>query len=332
MAVLVAALIWRAGAEVIESRGAPVPGARQHMHVVWGVAIVTLLAMSLPAAIGAAGPALRALDALLDWSFDVGGQKISIGRVLVALLWIFAAWALSRVINFTLTQRILPHASVDAGVRQAITATVGYLLIAVGVLFAIRALGYDLTSLAIVAGALSVGVGFGMQNLVSNFVSGLIILYERPFRPGDILDVDGTMGTVKKIQTRSTIVQTFDESDLVLPNSELLAKPITNWTLTNYLARAVVTVGVAYGSNVELVRELLHDAAAAHPRVIDEPKIYFHAFGDSALEFRLMVWVDVREKLQVLSDLHFAIDRVFREKGISIPFPQRELRVHAVGE
>jgi small-conductance mechanosensitive channel len=140
------------------------------------------------------------------------------------------------------------------------------------------------------------------------------------------------MGSVKKIRTRSTIVQSFDESELVLPNSELLAKRITNWTLTNHRARAIIPIGVAYGSNVELVRSTLQEVAAAHPRMAEEPQVFFTAFGDNALEFRLMLWVDVREKLQVVSDVLFAIEKAFREKSIEIPFPQSVVHLRTSSE
>jgi small-conductance mechanosensitive channel len=158
-----------------------------------------------------------------------------------------------------------------------------------------------------------------MQTLVSNFVSGLIILYERPFRRGDIVEHEGVTGSVTKIRTRSTLMQTFDEAELVVPNAELLAKRITNWTLTNYRTRVVIPVAVAYGSDVELVRESLLEVTANEPRLMDTPRVFFAAFGDSAMNFQLVIRVDIREKMEVVSDLHFAIDKMFREKGIKIP-------------
>jgi len=167
--------------------------------------------------------------------------------------------------------------------------------------------------------------------LVSNFVSGLIILYERPFRLGDILEHEGQMGSVRRIRTRSTIMQTFDEAEVIVPNSELLAKRITNWTLSNYRTRATIPIGVAYGSNVELVRDTLFDVAAAHPRLIGDPDVLFTAFGASAIEFKLQFSVDIREKGRVVSDVLFGIDKAFREKGIDIPFPQQVVHLRPAG-
>jgi len=325
---LVALLVWRAGVRAVDSWLAPFDtrGGPQVQRL-WATVVVVVALLLAPSVAGIHPFVLKWGRELMEYGIPIGERTITLGSMLAAALCVFSAWAIGRLINAFLTHRIFPHSAVDVGMREAITATIGYLLLVGGVLLAIVQLGFDITSLAIVAGALSVGVGFGMQTLVSNFVSGLIILYERPFRLGDILEHQGVMGSVKRIRTRSTIMQTFDESELVLPNSELLTKQITNWTLSNYRARATISIGVAYGSNVELVRETLVETAAAHPRMIEEPQVFFTRFGDSSLDFQLMIWVDIRERMQVVSDVLFAIDKAFREKGIEIPFPQRVLHV-----
>lgn len=330
--LVVGSLLWRVGMDLLEEWGSALDGdTRRSLGHVWTAVLIVVLALTLPQLTGVRSVFAAWLSAFLALGGDIGGKTITVGSVSAALLCVATAWGIGRVVNAILTRRIFPHSMIDVGVREAVTATVGYIVIALGVLAGIRVLGFDLTSFAIVAGALSVGAGFGMQTLVSNFVSGLIILYERPFRLGDILEYEGTTGSVKAIRTRSTIVQTVDESELVLPNSELLSKPITNWTLSNHRTRAVIPIGVAYGSDVELVRDTLVEVAAAHPRVDDEPKVFFIAFGESSLDFKLMVWVDVREKMQVVSDLHFAIDKAFRAKNIQIPYPQTDVRLVAPG-
>ena len=324
-------LLWRLGAEGVEESLAEAEfAARRTLRRLWAAGLFVLVIAGLPRVLGVGATVWHWLGEALAYSLPVGERTLTVGSILTAVLCVLSAWVLGRLINAVLTRRIFPHSVVDAGVRAAITTTVDYVLVTVGVLLGIRALGFDLTSLAIVAGALSVGIGFGMQTLVSNFVSGLIILYERPFRPGDILEHEGLMGSVKKIRTRSTIMQTFDEAELIVPNSDLLAKRITNWTLSNYRTRSHIPVGVAYGSDVELVRDTLLEVAAAHPRLVDEPKVFFTGFGESALEFKLLIWCDIRERLQVVSDVHFAIDRAFRERGIEIPFPQRDIHVRTV--
>jgi len=323
---LVALLLRGVAADALDEAFAGDAKTNRSLKRLVGLVLTLLSLVALPLVWGVGSKAAEWTRAAWAAGFDVGSTRLTVGSVLIALLWVSASLGVARLINALLTRRIFPYSVVDTGVREAITATTQYVFLAAGVLLAIRALGVDLTNLAIVAGALSVGVGFGMQTLVSNFVSGLIILFERPFRPGDILEYEGVMGSVRRIRTRSTVVQTFDEAELILPNADLLSKKITNWTLSNNRTRATVTIGVAYQSDLELVRDTLLEVAGAHPRLIDEPRVYLVAFGDNALEFRLMLWLDIREKLQVVSEVLFAIDKAFRERGIEIPYPQRVVR------
>jgi len=322
-----AAVIWRLGRDVLRQRSAGLPDrARESLFTVWNCVSVVIVIAAGVAVWDLEDQSLRALRQVLALGFDAGDRRITVLRLIVAGVAIVIAWLMGRMLGVVLDRRVFPHSQLDVGMRTAIVTSLHYVLMATGLLVAVRIVGFDLTNLAILAGALGVGVGFGLQTLVSNFVSGLIILYERPFRLGDILEQDGVMGTVRKIRTRSTLVQTFDESDLVVPNAELLTRKIVNWTLTNYRSRAIIPVGVSYGSDVVKVRDTLYQVAKAHPRLLDEPRVYFATFGQSALEFRLMVCVDIRERGQVLSDLHFAIEAAFRELGI---FPQRDAHASA---
>jgi potassium-dependent mechanosensitive channel len=194
-------------------------------------------------------------------------------------------------------------------------------------------MGLNLTSFAFLTGALGIGVGFGLQNIVNNFVSGLMLLFERPFKVGDVVVVDNEAGTVKKIGLRSTIIETPDRSELIIPNSQFISGKVTNWTRTSHIARVRIPLGVAYGSDVEQVLRLLKEAAGSDSRIlkIPAPNALFLRFGNSALEFELHCWLsDVKDTLLVTSHLCQEIDRRFREAGVEIPFPQHDLNLRSV--
>ena len=193
--------------------------------------------------------------------------------------------------------------------------------------------GFDFSNIAIIAGALSVGIGFGLQNIVNNFVSGLVLLFERPIRKGDWIVVGQTEGYVKDIQIRATRIQTFDRSDVIVPNSELISGQVTNWVLSTKSGRAIIPVGVAYGSDTEKVRDILMEIAETNNEIdtsgyMPKPRVLFREFGDSSLNFELRVFMkEVDNRLSLISDINFAIDKAFREAEIEIPFPQRDLHV-----
>ena len=201
-------------------------------------------------------------------------------------------------------------------------------------LIALSIAGVTFQNLAIIAGALSVGIGFGLQNIVNNFVSGLILLFERPIRTGDWIVVGGVEGHVRRISIRSTQIETFDHADVIVPNSDLISGNVTNWMLRDNYGRVRIPVGVAYGSDTQRVKEILLRVAREHPlvvsnsRVVSDPYVLFLSFGDSSLNFELRAHVrHVDRRLTVLSDLNFAIDDAFREAGVEIPFPQRDLHI-----
>ena len=181
------------------------------------------------------------------------------------------------------------------------------------------------------------GIGFGLQNIVNNFISGIILLFERPIRTGDWIVVGNTEGYVRKISIRSTQIETFDRADVIVPNSELISNQVTNWMLRDPWGRVIVPVGVAYGSDVEKVREVLLQAARSHPLVITEdirvgpPRVLFRGFGDSSLNFEIRFFIrNVDQRLSTQSDLNFAIEKGLREANIEIPFPQRDLHLRSV--
>ncbi|MEJ2234741.1 MAG: mechanosensitive ion channel [Syntrophobacterales bacterium] len=212
---------------------------------------------------------------------------------------------------------------------------VHYGFIFVGFLLALVALGVQLREVTIIAGALGVGIGFGLQGIVNNFVSGLILLFERPIKVGDYIELGQQWAEIKRIGLRATIVETFNRAEVVVPNSELVSTQVINWTLSNRFIRLIIPVGVAYGSDVSLVMQTLMECAEANSMVtrVPTPKVFFLAFGESSLDFELRVWIsDVENRRQVQSELHQEIDRRFRELGIEIAFPQRDLHLRSIDE
>ena len=208
-----------------------------------------------------------------------------------------------------------------------------YALFTVGFFVAVSMAGLELQKLTIIAGALSVGIGFGLQNIVNNFVSGLILLFERPVKEGDTINIDDQWGTITRIGLRSTVFETLDRAEIIVPNSELVSQKVTNWTFTTNVSRIVLAVGVAYGSPLDKVLAVLHRVANENRDILDDPKpsAIFTDFGESSIDFELRVWIsDINLRLKVKSELGQAVDRYFREENITIPFPQRDLHVRSI--
>ena len=263
----------------------------------------------------------------------VGSFRLSITALLLALVVFVALLAASRWLQRLLETRVFPQTRLDPGVRNSLKTTIGYVGLFIAVTAAISTAGVDLANIAIIAGALSIGIGFGLQNIVNNFVSGLILLVERPIKVGDWIVVGGRQGYVERIKVRATEIQTFERSSVIIPNSELLSSALVNWTHRDAIGRIEVAVGVSYGSDVELVRDTLLEVAAAHPDVMREPApvVFFIAFGDSSLDFELRCFVpQAIWKLRVGTDMRFEILRLFRARGVEIPFPQRDLHVRGL--
>jgi small-conductance mechanosensitive channel len=281
--------------------------------------------------IGGASQTLISLWATqLTSDLHIGDLTIALDEIAFAIVIFALVLTGSRLLRHFLEFKLLPQTRLDAGVQHSLAAAAGYTGIVIAVLIAVATAGLDLSNLAIIAGALSVGIGFGLQAVVNNFISGLLLLIERPVKVGDWVVVGGFEGTVKRISVRATEIETFDRSAVIVPNSELITAPVTNWTHKNRMARVIIPIGVAYGSDTEVVHKVLLDLAKAHPEVLDEPAphVIFKNFGDSSLDFQLRVFAsDTDYYLTVLSDLNFAIDKAFREHGIEIPFPQRDLHI-----
>ncbi|WP_421783371.1 DUF3772 domain-containing protein [Kiloniella litopenaei] len=262
--------------------------------------------------------------------FKIGEVRISFIDIAVAGILFIGMLALTKVFANVLDERLLPKTKLDAGVRNAIKASVGYAGLGLAVLIGVSAAGLDLSNIAIVAGALSVGIGFGLQSIVNNFVSGLILIFERPIKQGDWVVVGNEEGHVKKIKVRATEIETFDRASVIIPNSDLISGTMKNWTHKSKLGRLEVRIGVSYDSDEEKVREILTKIATEHPGVLarPEPYVLFMDFGASSLDFELRCFLkDVENKMSVASDLRFSIRKAFQHEGIEIPFPQQDIYI-----
>ncbi len=265
--------------------------------------------------------------------WNIGGFTISPARLTLGIFLFALAWPAVGYLKQLIDRHLLSNCEMSSSSRDTVLTLAGYGGFAAVIIISLATAGVNLTGVTVIIGALSVGIGFGLQNVVNNFISGLILMFERPIKKGDWIQVGTTEGYVKKISIRSTIVQTFDRSDVIVPNSELISSQVTNMMLDDQRGRLRISVGVAYGSDTELVQRLLLEVANSHDQVITdgstpEPRAFFQAFGESSLDFDLLAHLkDVDMKIRVRSELHTMIDKAFRTHGIEIPFPQRDIHL-----
>ena len=277
---------------------------------------------------------VEALQAFFSFGMTIGEQRITLGLVVTAVLILYGAFAVSWGFQALLMENMLSRRQMDTGARISIVRLVHYALVLVGFFIALSALGFELKNITIIGGALGVGIGFGMQAIVNNFVSGLILLFERPIKVGDVIQLsDGQQGRVLNLGLRATTVQTFDRAEIVVPNGDLISNQVTNWTLGDRSMRLTIPVGVAYGSDVETVMRVLMAVATGNDQVLKDPQpmVLFLNFGDSSLDFQLRVWIsDFNNRRIIQSALIQEIDRRFRIEGVEISFPQRDLHLRSV--
>ncbi|ODS30765.1 MAG: hypothetical protein SCARUB_04127 [Candidatus Scalindua rubra] len=254
-------------------------------------------------------------------------------KMLIGILVLVVAFICTRYLRNVLRTKVYEKARLEKGARHAISSGITYFIIGIAAIIGLNIAGIPLRSLAIFAGAFGIGLGFGMQNIINNLVSGIIIFFEKPIKVGDVITIDKDIaGKVEKISIRSTVVNTFDRKTVVVPNSRFLESNVVNWVHGgDMLLRSKIEVGVAYGSDTELVKDCLFKVVNSHPDVEKEPEpiVRFSEFGNSSLNFELYFWAHIFKRWMAISDLNFAIDKVFRENKIEIPFPQRDLHIRS---
>jgi potassium-dependent mechanosensitive channel len=259
------------------------------------------------------------------FGFTVGGVTISVSTIVTTIVLLVIGFTITRAIRRWLEKSYLPHTKLDVGLRNSIATSIGYLGIIITSMMAASTLGLSLDKLTIVAGALSVGIGFGLQSIVNNFVSGLILLWERPIRVGDWIVVGDEQGIVKRINVRSTQIETFDRASLIVPNAEFISGRVKNWMHNDRIARVIIPIGVGYGSDPERVKEILLNVANSNKEVLKDPvpRVYFMRLADPSMEFELRCFVDVDHMLPVKSALLFELIKQLQMARIDIPMPKR---------
>lgn len=267
---------------------------------------------------------------------SLDGSPITFGKIITGILLFIVGYFICKTLSQEFEKKVLTHLDIDTSLRHTLRTIVFYFLLIVLTLFVLRLLNVPLTIFTVLGGALAIGVGFGSQNIVNNFISGLILMIERPIKVGDIIEVvdQDLRGTVENIGARSTTIKSMDNTHYVVPNSSFLEKNVLNWTLSDNMVRVSVKVGVAYGSPVNEVRRLLLESLKGHEKILEDPNplVLFTDFADNSLNFEVYFWTHVTHvmNMRVLqSDIRFSINQVFEENHIVIAFPQRDVHLDA---
>ncbi len=313
---------------------------QQQIKTLWQTTLLTLqvfMWLSIWFYISSTLPELRSLrykvfNLLNSRIIVLGESEYSAIQLLLLLVFTIALWFLVKLITYIFKTYFLNQIGTNQGVQEVIAVLVQYLLTFLGLIVLWQIWGLDVASFAILASVLGVGIGFGIQNITNNFISGIILTLERPIQIGDLIKINDLVGTVQNIGARSTVIRTLDRVSIIVPNSHLLESEIINWNHSDPVSRLRIRVGVAYGSDIRKVRAALLRAAKNHPDVLmtPRPKVWFQEFGDSSLEFELLVWISNPEKqFQLKSELNYRIEASLRSYGVHIPFPQRDVNLRS---
>jgi len=280
----------------------------------------------------------RLKDAVFDWGLElfttgrkIGNAEFSLGNIFILIFVIWLSIMITRIISHILEEDVFTRVKMSKGVPSTIILLLRVVLISAGFFLALAAAGIELTNISIVLGAFSVGIGFGLQNIFNNMVSGLILAFERPIKVGDVVQVGELIGTVNSIGLRSSVVRSYEGAEVIVPNGNLISNEMINWTRSDYIRRMDIRIGVAYGTEPQLVKDILKKIAQDHDKVrrIPMPEVFFIDFGDSSLDFRLLAWVHVDYKLTTESEIRFELNKRLKEAGVEIPFPQTDLHVRS---
>ena len=295
----------------------------------WGV----LSVISVLLAWGVTGKTIVNLFRLLNHPIPVGGMNISLPGFVYSFLILLFTHMFVKIWRSTILKKMLANSGMAKGIQDTVSTITSYSFWVFGTILALNAVGISTTSLTVAFGALGIGLGFGLQNIFNNFISGLILLFERPLQVGDWVEINGIWGSVEKINVRSTVVKSVDNAALIIPNSEFISNRLINWSFKDPKIRRTISIGVAYGSDIHKVQSILLDIANKHPRVYRSPApdVVFTNFGDSALLFDLRIWVHVDYSISTRTDIRFEINRRFKEENIVIPFPQRDVHIYNSG-
>ena len=296
------------------------------------IAVVTMI-LSLASVVFFTVNAINAAGIPLPWDAPLPGVKLSLLQILLLIVMLVGVFWFSSSTKRFLFNRFLVNSGLNRSLQYALSQIISNIVLVIGILIVLTQTGINLGALAVFAGAIGVGIGVGLQGIASNFISGLVILAERPISIGDRVEVGDNAGTVRRIGARATVIVTNDNISIIVPNSKFIEDPVTNWTYGDPRVRFRIPVGVAYGSDIEKVRQALIAAGREHPNTLAEPapNVFFSEFGDNSLNFELVVWSSEMSgrPRRYKSDLNFAIERKLREAGIEIPFPQRDLHIRS---
>jgi potassium efflux system protein len=298
-----------------------------------GVAALVIWLVATAHEFRVARPIFDRARAVLVYPLEAGQISVTLGSIALFVFAVWLAFWVARTVRIVLRDDVLPQMQLPRGVGNSVSTLSYYALILVGLMFALAAAGFESGQFALVFGALGVGIGFGLQNIVNNFVSGLILMFERPIQPGDVVEVSGTSGKVREIGMRATTLTTFEGADVVVPNGTLLSEKLINWTLSDMNRRIDVEVGVAYGSDPRRVLALLGEVAAATPGIVAEPApaVVFKGFGPSSLEFGIRAWThDFGDWVAIRTEMTARVYEAFKREGIVIPFPQQDMNLRSV--
>ncbi len=296
------------------------------------IAVVTMI-LSLASVVFCTVTAINAAGLPLAWNAPLPGIKLSLLQVFLLIVMVIAVFWISSHTKRFLFNRFLVNSGLNRSLQYALAQIASNAVLVIGLIIVLQNTGINLGALAVFAGAVGVGIGLGLQNIASNFISGLVILAERPITLGDRVEVGDVTGQVEQIRARCTIIRTNDNITMIVPNQKFIEEPVTNWTYGDPRVRFRIPVGVAYESDIEKVRETLIAVGREHPNALQDPapNVFLEKFGDNSIDFELVVWsseMSFRPR-RFKSDLNFAIARKFREAGIEIPFPQRDVYIRS---